>query len=94
MIWGIVRGFFYVWFSAVVGFIAAFLTYVALSAQGPANTLPGGGWPLALAWPALILASLVSTQAGHFGKRLSLLKWISLCVVLTLAFVLAQVSSL
>ena len=94
MIWGIARGFFYLWFSVVVGFAAALGTLAALRAQGPTYLLPGDGWPLELFWPALILASLVSTQASHFGKRLSLLKWIPLCVVTTVALLFALASSL
>lgn len=94
MIWGIARGVFYVWFSFVVGLAAAFGTFLALNTQAPAYTLPGGGWPLEVFWIALILASLVSTQASHFGERISLLKWIPICLGLTIALGFALASSL
>lgn len=93
MIWGIVRGFFYVWFSLVIGLAAAYGTFAALSTQGPTYRLPGGGWPLGVFWIALILASLISTQASHFGKRVRLLKWIPLCVVATLALLFSAATS-
>ena len=86
MIWGAVRGFFYVWFSLAAGYGAAEAMYFALrSGSGPTYVLPGGGWPL-LVFPMLvILAAFVSTQWGHFGKRISLWRWIPLCVTVTFA---------
>ncbi|HEV2216663.1 MAG TPA: hypothetical protein VGV88_03725 [Candidatus Dormibacteraeota bacterium] len=83
MIWGSARGFFYLYFSVVIGWLAALLTFVALGSQAAASQLPGGGWPLIIFWIAFVLAALVSTQASHFGSRVSLLKWIPLCVAVT-----------
>lgn len=94
MIWGIVRGFFYVWFSLVVGLAAAIGTLFALSAQGSTGGLPGEGWPLEVSWIAFILASLVFSQLGSFGKRVSLLKWIPICVGVTVALTAAAAFSL
>ena len=85
MMWGVARGFVYVWFSVAAGLIAAYAIYFALSrTPGPSYALPAGGWPLVITPPALILASLVLTQLSHFGQRISLLRWIPLCVVATL----------
>ena len=84
MTWGAVRAFFYVWFSAAAGLAAAYAIGFAIT-RTPGPSLPGGGWPLIITPPALILASLVSTQLSHFGQRISLLRWIPLCVGATVA---------
>lgn len=85
MTWGVVRVFLYVWFSVAAGLVAAYATHFALArTPGPSYALPAGGWPLLITPPVLILASLVSTQLSHFGHRISLLRWIPLCVVTTL----------
>lgn len=82
--WSVVRGLFYVWFSIAAGLASAFAIFFALSrTPGPTFALPAGGWPLLITPPALILASLVLTQLSHFGQRISLLRWIALCVVAT-----------
>lgn len=94
MIWSAARGFFYLYFSVVIGWLAAVLTFVALGSQGAASQLPGGGWPLIIFWIGFILAALVSTQASHFGRRVSLLKWIPLCVAVTVAAAAITVSGL
>ena len=94
MRWSVVRGFLYVYFSIVIGWLAALLTFVALGGHGSADQLPGGGWPLIVFWIAFILAALVSTQASYFGRRVSLLKWIPICVAVTLAVAVISASGL
>lgn len=93
--WAVARGFFYLWFSVATGLIAAYAIFFALaSTPGPSYALPAGGWPLVITPPALILASLVSTELSHFGQRISLLKWIPLCVFATLLTFAAALSRL
>lgn len=94
MIWGAVRGFFYVWFSLAAGFGAGAAIGLALqSGSGPKYVLPGEGWPLVIFPMLVILAALVSTQWGQFGRRISLWRWIPLCAVVTFgAFVIAGLS--
>ena len=93
MIWGVARGLFYSWFSVAAGLAAAYAIVFALTrTPGPSYTLPAGGWPLLVTPPVLILASLVLTQLNHFGQRISLVRWIPLCVVAT--FALAVVAAL
>ena len=87
MTWGLARGFFYVWFSFTAGLIA---DLVMIRALGGGAGLPAGGVPLVVFAPLLILGSLVSTQWGHFGQPVSLLRWIPVCVVLTIALLLAS----
>ncbi len=95
MIWGVVRGFFYVWFSVAAGLASVYAILFALErTPGPSFALPAGGWPLVITPPALILASLVFTQLSHFGQRISLLRWIPLCVVATALTLAAAGSSL
>lgn len=96
MIWGVVRGFFYVWFSLAAGFGAGEAIFFALrSGPGPAYVLPGDGLPLVVLPMLVILGALLSTQWGYFGRRISIWRWIPLCVIVTFAaFVIAGLSSL
>jgi len=91
----VLRAFFYVYFSVFAGLTATEVAGIILIAShtGRIQGLPGSG---TVAWATaalVILALLVFGQWERFGDRIRLLKWIPLCIVLTLSAFAASVLS-
>ncbi len=89
------RAFIYLYFSAFAGLTLAGGVGIVLIAShtGRIQGLPGSG---TVAWATaalIILALLVFGQWEQFGERIRLLKWIPLCIVLTIAGFTASVLS-
>jgi hypothetical protein len=91
----VLRAFLYLYFSVFAGLTAAGLVGMILIASktGRIQGLPGSG---TVAWATaalIILALLVFGQWEQFGERIRLLKWIPLCILLTIAAFAASLLS-
>jgi hypothetical protein len=89
------RAFLYLYFSVFAGLTVAGVMGIILIAShtGRIQGLPGSG---TVAWATaalIILALLVFGQWAQFGERIQLLKWIPLCIFLTIAAFAATVLS-
>ena len=84
--WALLRAVFYVYFSLVSGAfaMAAYAIVFDLQGFGGLRALPAG-----IAAGFVVLLVLSMTHLDHFGRSISLLRWIPLCVVGTLVTVAA-----